>query len=135
MKELIIPAEVDNLQQVLGFVEENLEPLGVSPKTMMQISLAVEEIYVNIASYAYAPGTGDAKVDLEVSEDNSEVTITFTDSGKAYNPLEKEDPDITLGAEERQIGGLGVYMTKKAMDEVAYEYKDGNNVFSMKKKL
>ena len=135
LKDLKIEARVDNLDQVLAFLDGQLEEAGCSMKAQMQLDVAVEEIYVNIASYAYAPETGMAEIQLEFTEDPKSVVITFIDSGKPYNPLAKEDPDISLSAEERQIGGLGIYMVKKSMDEVNYEYSDGYNVFSIRKNL
>ena len=132
---LTIEAAVKNLEAVQAFVDERLEAVGCSVKAQMQIDVAVEEIFVNIASYAYAPGTGDAAVCVELPENGSSVTISFTDRGKAYDPLSRDDPDISLPAEQRDVGGLGILMTKKLMDEVSYEYKDGQNVLTMKKKL
>ena len=132
---LTIAAAVENLEAVQAFVDERLEEAGCSVKAQMQIDVAVEEIFVNIASYAYAPGTGDAAVCVELPEDGSFVTISFTDRGKAYDPLSRDDPDISLPAEQRDVGGLGILMTKKLMDELSYEYKDGQNVLTMKKKL
>ena len=104
-------------------------------KAQMQISVAVEEIFVNIASYAYAPDKGSATVCVEVSGDPVTVTITFVDRGVPYDPLAKEDPDVTLSADERGIGGLGIFMTKKIMDDVAYEYRDGKNILTLKKNI
>ncbi len=133
-RELTLPAEIERLPEVLSFVEEQLEEIGCPMKAQMQISVAVEEVYVNIASYAYAPGTGEATILLERTEEPA-VTITFIDSGVAFNPLEKEDPDVSLPAEEREIGGLGIYMTKKTMDEVRYERVGGNNVLTLIKRV
>ena len=104
-------------------------------KAQTQIEIAVEEIFINIASYAYAPDKGMATVRVEVSGDPVAVTITFVDHGVPYDPLAKEDPDVTLSAEERGIGGLGIFMTKKLMDDVAYEYKDGKNTLTLKKQI
>ena len=101
----------------------------------MQIALAVEEIFVNIANYAYNPGKGNATVRVEVEKDPLTVTITFIDGGVPYDPLKKDDPDVTLSAEERSIGGLGVFLVKKTMDDVSYEYKDGKNILSIKKQF
>ena len=101
----------------------------------MQIDVAVEEIFVNIASYAYAPLTGIAKVRVEISDDPATAVITFIDRGTPYDPLAKKDPDIHASADERSIGGLGIFMTKKMMDEVKYEYRDGENILVLKKKL
>ena len=101
----------------------------------MQIAVAVEEIFINIAGYAYAPDKGKDTVRVEVSEDPDTVTITFVDHGMTCDPLAREDPDISLPAEQRDAGGLGIYMNKKIMDDVACEYKDGRNILTLKKKL
>jgi len=135
MDKITIEAKVDNLNEVLAFVDEKLEANDCPMKVQMQIDVAVEEIFVNIASYAYNPEIGPATISCEVSEDPLEVTISFMDSGVPYDPLAKEDPDVTLSAEERQIGGLGIYMVKKSMDNVSYEYRDGQNIFTIKKSL
>ncbi len=131
MDKIIVEAKVDNLNAVLDFVNKKLEENDCPMKTQIQIDVAVEEIFVNIASYAYDPGEGDAAIEAWILEDPLRIAVRFTDSGVPYDPLAKEDPDVTLSAEERQIGGLGIYMVKKSMDEVAYEHKDGNNVFTI----
>ena len=133
--ELVIEASVDRLGEVQTFIDERLENVGCPSRTQMQIGVAVEEIFVNIALYAYAPGTGEAVVELETSDDPAAVTIVFKDRGTPYDPLARRDPDITSSAEEGEIGGLGVFMTKKLMDEVIYEYRDGQNVLTLKKRL
>ena len=122
-----------NLETVQSFVEEGLEAAGCPMKTQMKIAVAVEEIFINIASYAYAPETGTATVRTEFSDDPAAVSIRFTDHGVPYDPLAREDPDIHLPANERGVGGLGVLMTKKFMDELRYEYRDGQNILTMKK--
>ena len=101
----------------------------------MQIDIAIDELFSNIAHYAYTPDTGEATVRVEVTESPLAVIITFIDHGVPYDPLAKEDPDTTLSAEERQIGGLGIYMVKKSMDEIAYRYQDGQNILMIKKQL
>ena len=133
--EIKVTALLENLQEVLSFVDAFVEEAGVSMKAQMQIDVAVEELFVNIASYAYAPGTGEATIKIGKDPENNKVFITFVDSGKPYNPLEKDDPDITLSAEERGIGGLGIFMVKKSMDDMLYEYKDGQNIVTITKKL
>ena len=133
--ELETEAKAENLPQVLSFIEERLESVGCPMKTQMQIAVAAEEIYVNIASYAYAPGTGRAKLRLELSRSPKRAAIAFTDSGKPFDPTKRDDPDLTLTAEERDIGGLGIYMTKKFMDSVTYEYRDGQNILTLTKNL
>ena len=135
MKELEIEALTENLPQVLAFVDEQLEAADCPMKIQIQIDIAVEEIFVNIAHYAYAPETGKAMVRIETLADPPSVDITFIDNGVPYDPLAKADPDITLSAEEHQIGGLGIFMVKKSMDDVKYEYLDGHNILTLKKGL
>ena len=135
MSELNIDAKTENLDKVLAFVDQHLEERGCAVQVQMQIDVAVEELFVNIAQYAYAPDTSVATIRVELQEDPLVVVITFIDNGIPYNPLAKEDPDITLSAEERPIGGLGIYMVKKSMDDMSYEYKDGQNILRIKKQL
>ena len=133
MKEMDIEAKRENLPRVLAFVDEELEKAGCSMKTQIQIDVAVEEIFINIANYAYAPVTGTAVIRAEVLENPLSVVLSFIDHGMPYDPLAKEDPDITLSAEERAIGGLGIFMVKKLMDHVSYEFRNGKNILRMKK--
>ena len=135
MNELEIEATQQNLSQVQDFIEERLENTDCSPRALMQIGVAVEEIFVNIANYAYAPEKGNASVRVEVSGAPGSVAITFIDHGMPYDPLARTDPDVSLPADEREIGGLGVFMTKKLMDDVSYEYIDGKNILTLKKSL
>ncbi|MBR3468132.1 MAG: ATP-binding protein [Lachnospiraceae bacterium] len=135
MKELVITAETKNLDEVMTFVDTFLEEAECSMKVQMQIDLAVEEIFVNIASYAYAPGTGPATIRVGLTDDGSVFVIELIDQGVPYNPLAKEDPDITLSAEERKIGGLGILLTKKSMDDVQYEYANGSNILTLRKSI
>ena len=135
MKELTVAATVENIETVTNFVNEQLEALDCPMKAQMQIDIAIDELFGNIAHYAYNPEIGKATVRVEVVEDPLRVVITFIDNGVPYDPLAKADPDTTLSAEERDIGGLGIYMVKKSMDEIAYEYKDGQNILAIKKNL
>ena len=135
MKELTLEAKVANLQQVLDFVDENLTSMRCPMKILMQIDVAVEEIFVNVASYAYTPDTGSVTIRMDLQEKPRAVVITFIDSGIPYNPLAKEDPDVTLSAEERQIGGLGIYMVKQSMDNVTYRFSDGKNILTLEKNI
>lgn len=135
MNELTVPATLENMEPIQAFIEQELEQNDCPMKAMVQISVAVEEIYVNIARYAYNPEIGEATVRCAVGGDPLQVTIQFLDGGKPFNPLEKEDADTTLSAEERDIGGLGILMVKKSMDQVDYEYKDGKNILTIHKKL
>ena len=133
--ELEIEALRENLEEVLAFLGERLDAADCTPKARMQLELAVEEIFINIASYAYNPDTGKATVRIEVSGDPLHVTITFIDRGVPYDPLAKADPDLSASAQERTVGGLGIFLTKKLMDDVAYEYRGGCNVLTLKKNL
>ena len=135
MKELTIAATIENIGTVTDFVNEQLESLDCPMKAQMQIDIAIDELFGNIAHYAYNPEIGKATVRVEVVEDPLSVVITFIDNGVPYDPLAKADPDTTLSAEERDIGGLGIYMVKKSMDDITYEYKDGQNILKIKKKL
>lgn len=135
MKKMMIPAAVDRLDEINAFVEAELEACGCSLKAQMQVSLAVEEIFVNIAHYAYNPEVGEAEICVDTSGDPPSVLIRFLDHGKPFNPLEKPDADTTLPAEERDIGGLGILLVKKNMDEVQYSYENGANILTIRKKL
>ena len=135
MKELTIAATVENIGIVTEFVNEQLEALDCPMKAQMQIDIAIDELFGNIAHYAYHPEVGNATVRVEVTEEPLAVIVTFIDKGMPYDPLRAAEPDITLSAEERNLGGLGIYMVKKSMDEITYEYKDGKNILSIKKKL
>ena len=115
MEELTLQATVENLDRVLAFVEEKLESKQCSMKILMQVQVAVEEIYVNIAHYAYESEIGMATIRVEVGGEPLQVKITFIDNGTPYDPLKKEDPDTTLSAEDRQIGGLGIFMVKNGI--------------------
>ncbi len=130
---LTVPAEKSQLSRVSGFVEDFLDEVGCPLRTRMQIALTVEEIFVNIASYAYPEGAGEARID--VAAENGVLTLTFADGGVAYDPTEKPDPDLTLSAEKRQIGGLGVYLVKKTMDSVSYRRENGQNILTVTKKI
>lgn len=133
MIEKIYPAVDEALPEVLAFIEEELEKLGCSMKTILQITVCVEEMFVNVAHYAY--GNEKGNVWMAIGEKNGMAVISITDEGMEFDPLAKMDPDITLSAEERQIGGLGIFMVKKSMNEVSYERADGKNIFVMKKEI
>lgn len=135
MKELNISATVENIAAVTAFVDEQLEELDCPMKTQLQVDVAIDELFGNIAHYAYNPEVGAATVRVEVTDDPLSVVITFIDNGVPYDPLAKADPDITLSAEEREIGGLGIYMVKKSMDDISYEYKNGQNILRIKKHI
>ena len=133
MERITVEAILDNLQTVVDFATEKLEARDCSMKIVMQTELVIEEVFVNIASYAYNPEIGPATFCMEFEENPNAVLMTFIDGGKPYNPLANDDPDTTLSIEERGIGGLGIFLVKKNVDELAYEYTDGKNILRMKK--
>ena len=135
MKELTVDAIVENVATVTDFVNEELEALDCPMKAQIQIDVAIDELFSNICFYAYVPDTGSATVQVEEVKEPKSVVITFIDKGKPYNPLEKDDPDVTLAAEDRKIGGLGIFLVKKTMDDVRYIYQDGQNILSIEKKI
>lgn len=127
MKEITVDATVENIEAVTDFVDEFLDEAGCPMKAKMQLDIAIDELFGNIAHYAYKEGVGRATVRVEMLEEPKAVCITFIDGGVPYDPLEKPDPDISLSAEERKIGGLGIFMVKKNMDDMQYDYCDGQN--------
>ncbi|MBO6303230.1 MAG: ATP-binding protein [Ruminiclostridium sp.] len=134
MKEITVRAMDEELNNVIAFVTEELETVDCPMKTQMQIEVAVEELFVNIAHYAYTPNIGDATIQVDIN-DARELTVTFIDSGMQYDPLAKPDPDVTLSVEQRKIGGLGIYMVKKSMDDMRYRYEGGKNILTIVKKV
>ena len=135
MKEMTLEATVDNIPVVTDFVDKELEALECPMKAQMQIDIAIDELFGNIAQYAYDPLTGPATVRVEVDDDPMAVIITFIDHGKPYDPLAGKEPDVTLNAEDREVGGLGVFLVKKTMDEITYEYKNGQNILKIRKNM
>ncbi|MBQ2929660.1 MAG: ATP-binding protein [Clostridia bacterium] len=135
MKELTIAATVENIGAVTDFVDAQLEALDCPMKAQMQINIAIDELFGNIAHYAYNPDVGEATVRVEVEEEPLSVIITFIDGGVPYDPLQAAEPDTTLSAEERALGGLGIFMVRKSMDEITYRYENGRNILSIRKTL
>ncbi|MBQ7475927.1 MAG: ATP-binding protein [Selenomonadaceae bacterium] len=134
MEQLTIEATVNNLPRVTEFIISSLEELNCKPKILLQMELVIEELFVNVAHYAYRPDVGKCIVQKEIETSPSRsITMTLIDSGIPYNPLEHEDPDTSLGVEEREIGGLGIFLVKKNVDEISYVYKDGQNILRLKK--
>lgn len=127
--ERTFPALKEKLPEVTQFIEEELERLDCPMREMMQISVAVEEIFVNIASYSYPNLDGSAKISFNAG--NNGITISFYDNGVPFNPLDRQDPNVAEKAEDDSIGGLGIFMVKKTMDNVSYKYEDGSNVLTI----
>lgn len=130
MKELKVSADVNKLDDVLAFIDADLEENGCGPKIQMQLDVAIEEIFVNIAHYS---GSEYAIILTDINSESAK--IVFIDEGVYFDPLAKPDPDVTLPAEERKIGGLGIYLVKKSMDSLNYERKDDRNIFTITKRL
>ena len=129
------PAIVDELPEVISFVEETLEGYGCSMKIQTAICIAIEEVFVNVANYAYKGEIGDIRIDINFDDNTRNVTFLVSDKGIPFNPLDKADPDITLSLEEREIGGLGIFITKKTMDEVRYTFENEENILTIIKKI
>jgi sigma-B regulation protein RsbU (phosphoserine phosphatase) len=129
------PAKVEALSDVLGFVDQTLEGYECPMKIQMAVCVAIEEVFVNVAHYAYGEGEGDMALGIGFDEASRTITFRMTDKGVPFDPLKKPDPDITLSADEREIGGLGIFITKKTMDTVTYVYDNGENVLTMTKKI
>ena len=135
MEQQTFDAVIASLPEVTLFIDEWLETVDCGMKAQTQIDLAVDELFTNIASYAYAPGSGKATVRLDFDEVSRVASITFIDSGIPYDPLKKPDPDVTLSAEEREIGGLGIYLAKKATDKMDYRRENGLNILTIYKTI
>ena len=134
-KEITVAATVENIQVITNFVNEQFEGVGCSVKVQTQIDIAVDEIFSNIVHYAYGENGGEVTVGIEMEDNPQAAVITFIDSGVPYDPLSQAEPDITLSADEREIGGLGIFMVKKTMDDLAYEHKNGMNILKIRKNL
>lgn len=135
-KELEVEATLDNLATVLRFVEAEAEKAGCPKKETKQLAVAIEELYVNVASYAYAPATGICIVKLQTSAESETggwIRILLKDHGKKFNPLLQEAPDITLSADDRPVGGLGILMVKELVDRLEYMHENGENILSVEK--
>lgn len=135
MKQIIVPAKIEALGTVQEFIEQLLDENDCSMKIAMQISIAVEELFVNVAYYAYGEDEGDVTISFGLEDNPKQVVIDFIDNGMMFDPLAKKDADTILSAEEREIGGLGILMVKKSMDSVTYSYQDGQNKLTIRKEL
>ena len=135
MTNQTFPAKTESLPDILGFVEETLDSYGCPMKIQMALCVAIEEVFVNIALYAYGSGEGNVTLDIGFSESDGTLTFRMADKGIPFDPLKKPDPDITLSAEDRDIGGLGIFITKQTMDCITYAYENGENILTMTKKI
>jgi len=130
-----LPAVMENLDDCLDFLVKGIKQAGIDKKTVFQLRLACEEVIVNVIHYAYPNQQGKVRISYELAEDASNLVILVSDSGVPFNPLEKSEPDISLPIEERQIGGLGIFMVRKVMDSVEYTREDGRNILTLRKVL
>ena len=135
MKCLEIPAEKARLTEVLDFVLDYARQLGFEKKELFQLKVCTEELFVNVASYAYAPGTGLITVTADGSADPVSVTLSFIDSGTPFDPLAKPDPAKNRPFSQAKKGGLGIFIIKRMMDEVSYAYEDGRNILTIRKTI
>ena len=135
MTNKTFPAKTESLSDVLGFVEGALESFECPMKIQTAICVAIEEVFVNVAHYAYPESVGDTTLHIGFDEENRAITFRMTDKGVPFDPLKKPDPDITLSAKEREIGGLGIFIAKKTMDSLTYAYENGENILTMIKKI
>ena len=131
MEKRIFKADTSELEALFDYSTLLLEKLSFTHHDIIMINTALEEVFVNVAKYAYEEG---GTVEVTLSNDKNKVTFIFKDHGKEFNPLDREDPDITASSSEREIGGLGIFMAKNIMDDISYEYKDGYNILTMIKK-
>ena len=135
MMKKIFPAKIDALPDVIGFVERTLEFYACPMKIQIAICVAMEEMFVNVARYAYGNGDGNVTLSVCFEEESRAVTFRLTDKGTPFDFLKKSDPDITLSAQEREFGGLGIFIAKKMMDKINYAYENGENILTMSKKI
>ncbi len=134
LRTLTLPNDIQEVPQLAAFVDEVCEALGFDEMDTLQMNLAIEEAVVNVMSYAYPEGT-KGNVDISAQKEGGDLVFVISDSGKPFDPTAKGEVDTTLPAEERSIGGLGIHLVRHLMDSIGYEYKDGHNVLTLKKKL
>ena len=135
MNKLTVPAKIENLKVVMDFLSNQLDSLDYNMEARLQLELSIEEAYVNIVNYAYESDDGDVLICCNIDESPLKVTMQFIDYGVPYNPLENEYLDISLDAEEKEIGGLGIFLIKKNVDDISYRYHDGKNILTIQKIL
>lgn len=133
LKKIKVKAKVENFDICASFIEEQMEAAGFESKAIIKMITACEEIIVNVMNYAYADGEGD--LEISFSDGEGFIKIIFIDNGKQFNPLDKPDADISLSADEREIGGLGIHMVRRLVDDVNYEYSNNQNILTLMKSL
>ena len=135
MKEITLKAVIESIPQATSFVDEQLEAIECPMKAQMQLDVAIDELFCNIASYAYGAVEGKATVRFDYDPAARRVILSFIDEGVPFNPLESDEPDVSLSAEERAIGGLGIFLVKKTMDSIKYRYENGQNILTIEKQI
>ena len=135
MKEITLKAIIESIPQATSFVDEQLEAIECPMKAQMQLDVAIDELFCNIASYAYGAGEGKATIRFDYDPAARRVILSFIDEGVPFNPLESDEPDVSLSAEERAIGGLGIFLVKKTMDSIKYRYENGQNILTIEKQI
>ena len=135
MKTLTLEATLENITKVTEFIDAELEACECSMKAQMQIDVAIDELFGNIARYAYGQDTGEATIQFDFDAADRMASIVFMDHGIPFNPLEQDDPDVTLSAEARAVGGLGIFLVKKTMDKLTYRFENGMNVLTLYKHI
>ena len=132
---MTLPATKENILRMTAFIDEQLKAVACPMKAQMQIDLALDELLGNIAAYAYTAGSGEATVRFDFDDASRTAAITILDRGVPFDPLAKPDPDVTASAEERDAGGLGIYLVRKTMDDMEYRYENGRNVLTIRKRI
>ena len=135
MSECVLEAKIDNIYKLSNFLEGELSKLDVSTAEDMKMNLVMEELFVNIANYAYAPKYGNCTICAEVFPEQNAIEITLIDTGIPFNPLKRKDPDVTLSARERKVGGLGIFMAKQEVDDISYRRENGQNILWLRKEF
>ena len=133
MKQWTLPAVLESIPELTSAVDEQLEALDCAMKAQMQIDVAIDELFANIARYAYPDGAGNATVLLEFDPASRTVSLTFSDEGIPFDPLQQADPDVTLSGRDREVGGLGIFLVKKSMDSMVYRRENGRNILTISK--
>jgi len=133
-RSLTLQNEMDQLSQLAPFVWAFAEEAQLDEQPAMQLDLALDEAVTNVVLYAYPKGT-EGEVTVAAKREGDTLEVVLTDSGTPFDPTAQEDPDLTLSADERPIGGLGIFLVRQMMDTVLYERKDGKNILTLRKNL
>ena len=133
-RHLTLHNDIQEVPQLAAFIDEVAEECNIDMALTMSLNLAMEEAVVNVMNYAYPAGTV-GNVDIDAEFDNGTLTFVLSDSGTPFDPTQANDPDLTLQAEDRPIGGLGIFLVRQIMDQVEYHYRDGKNILTLSKNI